>query len=266
MSSIAITFIRLLLVEEEKELAVRPILAGTFQLVDAVHRRRLCHRSRQRLLQWALPTSVAKSWYPHSCRPLQPTRLATGSFEPEASLVEILQAIERFFQGYKWVFEVFFPQLQTCLCSSQNVFFASWVIEFLLPVLGCLDGPNGFRFLTLTWFFGSCCLAHISAVTIQLFPLTSIPLYYRISVSVSPLFISTSSHFYLYLYLSPLSSQCNVCCVCNVFLVCCCVVFGVVVLWCCGVVCVVCVVCVVVVVAVDVDLPVCACAFRSFLH
>ena len=81
-----------------------------------------------------------------------------------------LQALQRFIQGYDWVFEMLFPQIQACLCSSQNVTFASWIIVFLLPVPGCLHCPTGFCFLTLAWLFSSCCLAHIFAVTVQFVP------------------------------------------------------------------------------------------------
>ena len=40
----------------------------------------------RRLPKRALPTSFAKCWYPHNCKPLQSTRLATRSFQPMASL------------------------------------------------------------------------------------------------------------------------------------------------------------------------------------
>ena len=62
----------------------------------------------------------------------------------------------------------------TLVCfPSQNVNSASCIIELLLPVLCCLHGPKSFLFLlTLTRLFGSCCLAHLFVVEVQLFPFT----------------------------------------------------------------------------------------------
>ena len=51
-----------------------------------------------------------------------------------------------FFPSCNWVFEMFFPRFQTRLCSSQYVFFQSWIIVLLTPVPGCLHCPKGFRF------------------------------------------------------------------------------------------------------------------------
>ena len=87
--------------------------------------------------------------------------------------VVIFQAFQRFFQGHNRVFEMFFPQIQAGLRSSQNFFFTSWMIIVLTPILGCLHSPKGFRFLTSTWCFSSCCLTHLSVVTRQFFPFFS---------------------------------------------------------------------------------------------
>ena len=87
----------------------------------------------RRLPNRALPTYSAKSWCPRDA-------------STKASPAGILQAMQSFFQGYNWVFEVFFPQLETCLCSLRDVFFGSWITVFLTPVLGCLLCLKGFRF------------------------------------------------------------------------------------------------------------------------
>ena len=76
--------------------------------------------------------------------------------------IGILQALQSFVRSCDWVFEVLFPRI---------FIFASWIIVFLLPVLGGLHCPEGFLlFDSHLAFLGSCCPPHLSVVTVQLFP------------------------------------------------------------------------------------------------
>ena len=91
------------------------------------------------------PTSLTQCLSFSSHRPLKLTRLSTRRFEPVAKLSGV-QALQSFVQGHDWVFEVLFPELQSCLFPYQNVICASWVIEFLSPVRACLHAQKSFAF------------------------------------------------------------------------------------------------------------------------
>ena len=84
-----------LLDKEEKGLAMRSILPRDTSTGGrcAQARHTLSHGSRQGLTpsQKVASTSLAKSWHPHHCRPLQSSRLSASSQWP--ALIGVLQAV-----------------------------------------------------------------------------------------------------------------------------------------------------------------------------
>ena len=91
-------------------------------------------------------TSFAKSWSHTSAGHCNSCDFPREASSQRQSLIGILQAPQRYVQGYDWVFEV-----------------------RLSPVFACLHCPKGCCFLTLTWLFGSYCPTHVSVLTVQLF-------------------------------------------------------------------------------------------------
>ena len=79
---------------------------------------------------------------------------ASYSHDTGPPLVGIFQAVQGLLQGCHWIFEMFFPQLQTYLCSSQNVFISSRIIPIhrLRPLpLSLLRGLLPFDFQSTFW-------------------------------------------------------------------------------------------------------------------
>ena len=100
-------------------------------------------------------------------------------------LRRIFHTLQGFIQFHSWIFEVLFPKCSSCLVSSQDVVFTTWIVVFLSRVLGCLHLPKSFRFLGLLWLLNPRCPAHFCAAIVQLFPVLSFNAFiYRLAKGV----------------------------------------------------------------------------------
>ena len=115
---------RLLLYGKKKSSPCGPYFPAAFQQVDAVRRRTRSHGSKQG--QNAFSELPFPHLWQNSCAHTTAGHCTSRDFSQHASSqksapVGILQALQRVVQGYDWVFEVLFPQLQSCLFPSQNL-------------------------------------------------------------------------------------------------------------------------------------------------
>ena len=147
-----------------------PYFAGTLYCVEAVRKRTLSHASRKKA-NGPLPTTAGTDLTPHSRRLLPHCfhktsgQLCLSTDFPHTFLC--------FVQRNNWVLEVFLPQLQSSLISSQNVLFASRIINSSLPVFGCFHGPQGFCLLGLLRLLYTHSPTHYLVGVIHFFPIFS---------------------------------------------------------------------------------------------
>ena len=103
-------------------------------------------------------TLCANTQYPSNpSRARRPPRPASlPSFErshpqPLGDSILIFHALQGFIQRSSWIFEVLFPECQSCLVSSFDAAFTRGIVVFFSCILGCLHFPEGFCFLGILW-------------------------------------------------------------------------------------------------------------------
>ena len=130
---------RLLSDKEEKELAMRPILPWSVPTCGR------CAQAHTVLQVHARPNAFPKRPFPHLLQNLGSHTTAghcnVSDFPRDVSnqwptSVGVLQALQRFVQGYDWVFELLFTQLQAffssqrcCLCELGHSTGVSFVLS-----------------------------------------------------------------------------------------------------------------------------------------
>ena len=107
----------------------------------------------------------------HSCRPLQSKRRSTRRFEPVTNLKN------GFSKHFNALSKAIIGSLRCSSHSSSRVLFLPMMLSLRAGSqyssslsLAAFIAQRAFAFLALTWLFGSCCTAHLSVVTVQLFP------------------------------------------------------------------------------------------------
>ena len=127
---------RLLLDKEEEELALRPILPWNVPISGSCAQAHTASRVQAKpdaFTKRHFSTSFAKSWCPHSCRPLHSRDFPRETSCQRLSLIGILQALQRYVQGYDWVFEVRLSPVLACLhCPKGLLIFDSHMVFWLL--------------------------------------------------------------------------------------------------------------------------------------
>ena len=89
------------------------------------------------------------------------------------ALARILHALQSCVRCHHHIFQMLFPQFQSCFISSQNAVFAFWVMKILSPVSFRLHLPKGLRCLTSIWLPYSRCPTHLFVVLVQFSPIAA---------------------------------------------------------------------------------------------
>ena len=115
---------RLLHCKEEKELAVRPTLPWNVPMRGCCAQAHAVPRVQVRpdASQNGPSHIFCKMPYPPNRSPLQFAWLVPITLSQRSNLKRIYWALQSFVQDYDWVLAVLFPQLQSCLFPSQNVY------------------------------------------------------------------------------------------------------------------------------------------------
>ena len=145
---------------------------GTPTSLDRSNEWRMCANARcctdqnrsKHLPTSVCPTSLAPCLSPLGHKQAIDDQISRKILSQQSALVLMLQTLQSFVQCFNRDFEVLSPELLPSLTSSQNVVFASGIIEILSPVFRRLHRPKGLR------PFAPCCLTRFSAVKVQLFP------------------------------------------------------------------------------------------------